>query len=80
MKKRSLKEEIAYLLGVYAGIKLGALYARDNNFGNAEEILKQLQQDITHEVNSLSRKTLGYVSGEQDFKSICVFYETKLTK
>lgn len=70
MEKRSLKEEIEYRLGMYFGIK----------FGNTEEILNQLQRDITRDVNFLSRKTLGYVSEEQDFKSICVFYKTKLMK
>ena len=67
-------------MGMYFGIKSGALYVRDDKFGNTEEILKQLQQDITRDVNFLSRKTLGYVSDEQDFKSICVFYKTKLMK
>lgn len=80
MKKRSLKEEIEYRLGMYFGIKSGALYVREDKFGNTEEILNQLQQDITRDVNFLSRKTLGHVSEEQDFKSICVFYKTKLMK
>ena len=65
---------------MYFGIKSGALYVRDDKFGNAEEILDRLQRDITRDVNFLSRKTLGYVSDEQDFKSICVFYKTKLMK
>ena len=77
-KKRSLRDEIGYRLGMYFGIKSDALYVRDDKFGNTEEILSQLQRDITRDVNFLSRKTLGYVSDEQDFKSICVFYKTKL--
>lgn len=80
MKKRSLKEEIEYCLGMYFGIKSGALYVYDDKFGNTEEILKQLQRSITQDVNFLSHKTLGYVSDEQDFKSICLFYITKLMK
>lgn len=80
MKKRSLKEEIEYRLGVYSGIKSGVLYVRDDKFGGTEEILNRLRHDITRDVNSLSRKTLGYISEEQDFKSICVFYKTKLMK
>ena len=80
MKKRSLKEEIEYRLGVYFGIKSRVLYVRDDKFGNTEEILNRLRRDITRDVNSLSRKTLGYVSDKQDFKSICVFYKTKLMK
>ena len=65
---------------MYFGIKSGALYVRDDKFGNTEEILDRLQRDITRDVNSLSRKTLGYVSEEQDFKSICMFYKNKLVK
>lgn len=80
MKKRSLKEEIEYRLGMYFGIKSGALHVRDEKFGNTGEILKQLQQDITRDVNFLSRETLGHVSEEQDFKSICAFYRAELMK
>lgn len=80
MKKRSLKEEIEYCLGMYFGIKSGALYVRDDKFGNTEEILNRLERDITRDINFLSRKTLGHVSEEQDFKSICVFYRAKLMK
>lgn len=65
---------------MYFGIKSGALHVRDDKFGNTGEILEQLRQDITRDVNFLSRKTLGYVSEEQDFKSICIFYKTKLMK
>ena len=78
MKKRSLKEEIEYRLGMYFGIKSGALYVRDGKFGNTEEILKQLQHDITRDVIFLSRKQLGELPEERDFKSICVWYRTKL--
>lgn len=80
MKKRSLREEIEYRLGMYFGIKSGVLYVRDDKFGNTGEILDRLQRDITRDVNFLSRKTLGRVSEEQDFKSICVFYRTELMK
>lgn len=80
MKKRSLKEEIEYRLGMYFGIKSGALHVRDDKFGSTGEILERLQHDIIADVNFLSRKTLGYVSDEQDFKGICVFYKTKLMK
>lgn len=80
MKKRSLKEEIEYRLGMYFGIKSGALYVRDKKYGDEEQVMKQLEDDITKDVNFLSRKTLGYVSDEQDFKSICVFYKNKLMK
>lgn len=78
--KKGIKNEIEYRLGLYFSLKCGTLYVRDDKFGNTEEIINQLQRDITQDVNFLSRKTLGYVSDEQDFKSICVFYKTKLMK
>lgn len=80
MEKRSLKEETEYRLGMYFGIRSGALHVRDEKSGNTGEILKQLQHDIARSVNFLSRKTLGCVSGEQDFKSIRVFCKTGLMK
>lgn len=80
MKRRSLKKKIEYRLSMYFGIKSGALYVHDDKFGNTEEILNQLRRDITRDVNFLSRKTLGYASKGQDFKSICALYKTKLMK
>ena len=79
-EKEKLKKKIEYRLGMYFGIKSGALYVRDDKFGNTEEILNQLKRDITRDINFLSRKTLGHVSDGQDFKSICAFYKTKLMK
>lgn len=78
MKKRSLKEEIEYRLGMYFGIKSGALYVRDKRYGDEEQVMKQLEDDITKDVIFLSRKQLGELPGERDFKSICVWYRTKL--
>ena len=78
MKKRSLKEEIEYRLGMYFSLKSGVMCVRDKKYGDEEQVMKQLEDDITQDVNFLSRKTLGYVSDEQDFKSICIFYKTKL--
>ena len=78
MKKRSLKEEIEYRLGMYFGIKSGALYIRDEKYGNKEQVMRQLEEDITKDVIFLSRKQLGELPEERDFKSICVWYRTKL--
>lgn len=78
MKKRSLKEEIEYRLGMYFGIKSGALYVRDKKYGDEEQVMKQLEDDITKDVILLSHKQLGELPGERDFKSICVWYRTKL--
>ena len=76
--KKGIKNEIEYRLGLYFGLKSGALYVRDEKFGNKEQIMKQLEEDITKDVIFLSRKQLGELPGERDFKSICVWYRTKL--
>ena len=78
MKKRSLKEEIEYHLGMYFSLKSGALYVRDEKYGNKEQVMKQLEEGITKDVIFLSRKQLGELPEERDFKSICVWYRTKL--
>lgn len=78
MKKRSLKEEIEYRLGVYFGIKSGALYVRDKKYGDEEQVMRQLEDDIIKDVILLSRKRLGELPEERDIKSICVWYRTKL--
>lgn len=78
MKKRSLKEKIEYRLGLYFGLKSEALYVRDKKYGDKEQVMKQLEDDITKDVILLSRKQLGGLPEERDFKSICVWYRTKL--
>ena len=78
MKKRSLKEDIEYRLGLYFSLKSGALYVRDEKYGNKEQIMKQLEEDITKDVIFLSRKQLDELPKERDFKSICAWYRTKL--
>ena len=76
--KKGIKNEIEHRLGVYFGLKSGVLYVRDEKFGNKEQIMKQLEEDITKDVIFLSRKQLGEIPEERDFKSICVWYRTKL--
>ena len=80
MKKRSLKEDIEYRLGLYFSLKSGALYVRDKKYGDEEQVMKQLEEDITKDVIFLSRKQLDELPEERDFKSICVWYRTKLMK
>lgn len=80
MKKRSLKEEIEYRLGMYFCLKSGAMYVHDKKYGDKEQIMKQLEDDITKAVIFLSHKQLGEIPEERDFKSICVWYRTKLMK
>ena len=76
--KKGIKNEIEYRLGLYFGLKSGALYVRDEKYGNKEQIMKQLEEDITKDVIFLSRKQLDELPEERDFKSICVWYRTKL--
>ena len=76
--KKGIKNEIEYRLGLYFSLKSGALYVRDEKYGNKEQIMKQLEEDITKDVIFLSRKQLDELPGERDFKSICIWYRTKL--
>ena len=76
--KKGIKNEIEYRLGLYFSLKSGVLYVRDEKFGNKEQIMKQLEEDITKDVIFLSRKQLGELPEERDFKSICIWYKTKL--
>ena len=76
--KRGIRNEIEYRLGLYFSLKSGALYVRDEKYGNREQIMKQLEEDITKDVIFLSRKQLDELPEERDFKSICVWYRTKL--
>ena len=76
--KKGIKNEIEYRLGLYFSLKSGAMYVRDGKFGNKEQIMKQLEEDIAKDVIFLSRKQLGELPEERDFKSICVWYRTKL--
>ena len=66
--KRRIKNEIEYRLGLYFSLKSGAMYVRDKKYGD----------NITKDVIFLSRKQLGKIPEERDFKSICVWYRTKL--
>lgn len=76
--KKGIKNEIEYRLGLYFSLKGGALYVRDKKFGDEEQVMKQLEDDITKDVIFLSRKQLGEIPEERDFKGICAWYRTKL--
>lgn len=56
------------------------MYVRDKKYGDEEQVMKQLEDDITKDVIFLSRKQLGEIPEERDFKSICVWYRAKLMK
>ena len=76
--KKGIKNDIEYRLGLYFGLKSGVLYVRDEKYGDEEQIMKQLEEDIIKDVIFLSRKQLGELPEERDFKSICIWYKTKL--
>ena len=76
--KKGIRNGIEYRLGLYFSLKSGALHVRDKKYGNEKQVMEQLEDDITEDVIFLSRKQLGEIPGERDFKSICAWYRTKL--
>lgn len=76
--KKGIKNEIEYRLGLYFSLKGRALYVRDKKYGDEEQVMKQLEDDITKDVIFLSHKQLGELPEERDFKSICIWYKNKL--
>ena len=80
-KKKTLREEIEYKLGMYFGLRSGTLYVRDEKFGNQDQIMKDLERDITHDIRFLLRKELNIGTSEsQDFKDLVIMYKDKLMK
>ena len=81
MKKKSLREEIEYRLGLYFSLKSGALYVRDEKYGNQEEILRRLQADIIMDVKFLTEKEgRGKLDPYMSFKDVVLYYKNKLMK
>lgn len=60
-KSRIANDSNEYLIAMLIGLLSGENYP------------EQISPELYNDVNFLSRKTLGYVSKKQDFKSICVF-------
>ena len=80
-KKRSLREEIEYRLGLYFGLRSGALYVRDEKYGNQDSIMKQLECDITTDVKFLAKKELDkQFEPDLAFRDIVLFYKNYLMK
>lgn len=78
-KKKTLREEIEYRLGMYFGLRSGALYVRDEKFGNHDQIMKDLERDIARDVRFLLRKELNIVPDEScTFKGIVIMYKNNL--
>lgn len=78
-KKKTLREEIEYKLGMYFGLRSGALYVRDEKFGNQDQIMKDLERDITRGIRFLLRKELDIITDEScTFKDIVTMYKNNL--
>lgn len=78
-KKKTLREEIEYRLGMYFGLRSGALYVRDEKFGNQDQIMKDLERDITRDIRFLLRKELDIITDEScTFKDIVIMYKNNL--
>lgn len=78
-KKKTPREEIEYKLGMYFGLRSGALYVRDEKFGNQDQIMEDLERDITHDIRFLLRKELGIITDEScTFKDIVIMYKNNL--
>lgn len=80
-KKKSLREEIEYRLGLYFSLKSGALYVRDEKYGNQDSIMKQLESDINTDVKFLAKKELDkQFEPDLTFRDIVLFYKNYLMK
>ena len=78
-KKKTLREEIEYRLGMYFGLRSGALYVRDEKFGNHDQIMKDLERDITRDIRFLLRKELDIITDEScTFKDLVIMYKNNL--
>ena len=80
-KKKSLRDEIEYRLGLYFSLKSGALYVRDEKYGNQETIMKQLEGEVIRDVKFLAReKYYKPLDPDMSFRDIVLFYKKHLMK
>lgn len=80
-KKRSLRDEIEYRLGLYFSLKTGALYVRDEKYGNQESVMKQLEGEVIRDVKFLAKKELDTsFSSNITFRDTVIFYKSYLMK
>ena len=78
-KKRTKREEIEYLLGLYFSIKSGVMYVRDEKYGTQEEVLQQLENEVIADVKFLLKKELDIsLDPELSFKDVALLYRDKL--
>ena len=80
-QKRSLRDEIEYRLGLYFSLKSGALYVRDEKYGNQDSVMKQLESDIIRDVKFLTKKERDKTfEPDLSFRDIVLFYKNYLMK
>lgn len=80
-KKRSLRDEIEYRLGLYFSLKSGALYVRNEKYGNQDSVMKQLESDVTQDIKSLAKKERDKTfEPDLTFRDIVLFYKNYLMK
>lgn len=78
-KKKSLRDEIEYRLGLYFSLKSGALYVRDEKYGNQESVMKQLESDVTQDIKFLAKKERDKTFEPNiSFRDIVLFYKNYL--
>ena len=80
-KKKSLRDEIEYRLGLYFSLKSGALYVRDEKYGNQDSVMKQLESDIIRDVKFLAKRERDkQFEPNLMFRDIVLFYKNYLMK
>lgn len=80
-KKRSLRDEIEYRLGLYFSLKAGALYVRDEKYGNQDSVMKQLEGEVIRDVKFLAKKERDKTfEPDLSFRDIVLFYKNYLMK
>jgi hypothetical protein len=80
-KKRTMREDIEYRLGLYFSIKSGVMYVRDEKYGSQEEILTRLEHEVTTDVKFLLKKEHNIILDSQlSFRDVALFYKNYLMK
>ena len=80
-QKRSLRDEIEYRLGLYFSLKAGALYVRDEKYGNQETIIKQLEGEVIRDVKFLAKRERDkQFEPDLSFRDIVFFYKNYLMR
>ena len=80
-KKRSLRDEIEYRLGLYFSLKAGALYVLDEKYGNQDSVMKKLEGEVIRDVKFLAKRERDkQFEPDLSFRDIVLFYKNYLMK